>query len=220
MAFRLKKEGAYDYDYTSILLPVVKAKLRVMNSEDDVYLVSIIKTSIALCEKWTNTVIAGRSFIYEYSTIQPSEIIQEKMVLPVTKTPVVDDFATCSLKLKNGDDYIVQGKLERLQQFAEYVLLDNDELTDENYVIISMYPVTLEYKAGYYYDVESEEWTAPVLIQQAVIDMAVYMYENPVDCGACGCVGGKASYGITLPTNVSSALSAYKVEVYNGNLYF
>lgn len=219
MAYRLKTESAHDYDYTALILPLVKAKLRILSTNDDVYLTSIIKTSIALCEKWSNTVIAGRSFVYEYSAIQPSEINHENMVLPITKTPVVEDFSVCSLKIKDGDDYVVTGRLERLQQFAEYVLSDV-ELIDSNDVADSMYPVTLEYKAGYYYDAEIEAWAAPILIQQAVADMAVYMYENPTDCGACGCGNGQKSYGINLPSNVSSAMSAYKVEVYNGSMYF
>jgi hypothetical protein len=224
-----------------------------MSSVDDAYLTGLIHNSIALCEKYTNRIIAGREFIVAYSSAEPSRITRLQatynfdpvMVLPIPLTPVFTQFkgihnppltyvgvshqarvATYGIE-PNSIEYVdIPSRLETLQEYAEVSFTAASSTVMDaipEAKIVDGFPLSVQFFAGYLYNPETSIWEVPQGIRQAIIDLTVFMYENPTDCNASGCgnTTGSNTKGtnIKLPVNVANQLISYKVEKY-GNLFF
>lgn len=122
----------------------------------------------------------------------------------------------------------IPSRLDTLQEYAEvsFTAASNtaiDSIPQDN--IVAGFPMSVQFYAGYLYYPETGIWEVPTGIRQAIIDLTVYMYENPTACDSSGCgssagsSSGSTSGTVKLPTNVVNQLASYRVEKY-GNLYF
>ncbi|WP_434779267.1 hypothetical protein [Neisseria sp. Ec49-e6-T10] len=198
-------------DVSALLLPELKKKLKILDNTRDDSLKGLLDVAVILIESYTWRILAECEVIGKFSEFTPSRANNQPMI-DCARAPVFDDaLISITYRTQEDTDINIEGFLEVVNEFGEVYITEEPQET----VACTLYPVTVVFKAGYGEDDEGN-WTCPIVLQEAILNMAVYMFENPSDCGAGGCTcSGTSENGVNLPKAVTMLLYPYVLRRYD-----
>jgi hypothetical protein len=202
-------------DVPSFLLESMKTQLKIIGSDRDAQLSGLLVLSADLIERYTWRLLTERTVKGEFNNATPSRATNGDM-LDCQRAPVFDD-SLLSITFKGVDsDEALSGFITPVHEFGECFITSEPEQSANDE---AAYPVVVQFKAGYPVD-NFGAWLCPLPLQQAIIALAMYIYANPLDCGAggCSCAGG-VSNGVRLPQTVSMMLDSYVIRRYDHAMY-
>ena len=202
-------------DVSSFLLDQMKEQLKIIGTARDAQLSGLLVLSTDLIERYTWRYLTERTIKGEFNNATPSRAKSGGM-LDCQRAPVFDD-SLLSITFRGVDsDEALSGFIAPVQEFGECFVTSEPVQSANNEAV---YPVVVEFKAGYPVD-NLGDWLCPLPLQQAVIALAMYLYANPLDCGSggCSCAGG-VSNGVRLPSPVSMMIDSYVIRRYDHAMY-
>ena len=202
-------------DVSAFLLDDLKTQLKIIGADRDAQLSGLLVLSADLIERYTWRYLTERTVKGEFNSATPSRATIGDM-LDCQRAPVFDD-SLLSITFKGVDsEEALTGFIAPVQEFGECFITSEPEQAANDEAI---YPIVVEFKAGYPLD-GLGAWTCPEPLKQAIVSLAMYMYANPLDCGSggCNCAGG-SSNGVKLPSQVSMMVSSYVIRRYDHALY-
>lgn len=209
--------GEPSFDVVPELLGLVKSALRLCGTSFDDKLTHYVRVSLDLVERYTNRILVECEVTGRFNHASRNTLSCYPAV-HFAVTPVYRD-AFVSLAWSTDEDETLTGfAMPYLDQGMVFLTSEpaDTNLGWHHCCALSNggtepYPIKAVIKAGYKQD-EGGKWLCPDALKQAVAQLATYFYENPTDCGACGCMSGGSSNGVRLPQTVALLLTTYIVK--------
>jgi hypothetical protein len=191
----------------TLLLDPLKARLRLLSCGQDDSLKTYLKVSVDLLERYTNRIFNECLVKGEFGFVTVGTL-SGKPMLPIACAPIFDD-ALIDLSIKTSQGFTpLDGAIYPVYEYGECYINDSDAVNDfdEN----TVYPIVVNFKAGY--PVADKVWSLPAALQDAIIGLAAYMFDNPTDCGANGCGCGASKNGVHLPPSIALLVNYYVIK--------
>jgi hypothetical protein len=203
-------EQATSFDAATYLLPALKTQLKITHNNADTQLLSLLGIAFVLIEKYTWRLLAERVVKGEFDAPSQSRASIGKMMLDCWRAPVFDNAFESAVWHGKNTNQALTGYIAPVMEFGEcFITNEPTEEQNEN----ALYLIDVYFKAGYKFT--STTWDCPMPLQQAIIELATFMYQNTGACNVGGCNCGDASNGIRLPSNVALMCNPFVIRRYD-----